>query len=125
MSGWTPWYSQRKILASGVLPNANPRRQVFCVAVEYRLYRLQIDASGSDSIVHPEFCSLSVGNCMPPPSTLRSEECLLQPGNGTEAAPSTCAGSAHRLGHHRPPLLPAAITDAGAQLGVSGARIDV
>ena len=28
---------QRKILASGALPNANPRRQVFCVAVEYRL----------------------------------------------------------------------------------------
>ena len=29
--------SIRKILASGALPNANPRRQVFCVAVEYRL----------------------------------------------------------------------------------------
>ena len=33
----TCWYPQRKILASGALPNANPRRQVFCVAVEYRL----------------------------------------------------------------------------------------
>ena len=32
-----PTYLQRKILASGALPNANPRRQVFCVAVEYRL----------------------------------------------------------------------------------------
>ena len=32
------WYLQRKILASGALPNANPRRQVFCVAVEYWLY---------------------------------------------------------------------------------------
>ena len=28
----------KKILASLALPNANPRRQVFCVAVEYRLY---------------------------------------------------------------------------------------
>ena len=33
----TCWYSQRKILALGALPNTNPRRQVFCVAVEYRL----------------------------------------------------------------------------------------
>ena len=33
----TCWYLQPKILASGALPNANPRRQVFCVAVEYRL----------------------------------------------------------------------------------------
>ena len=33
----TCWYSQRKILALRALPNANPRRQVFCVAVEYRL----------------------------------------------------------------------------------------
>ena len=33
----TCWYPQRKILASGALPNANPRCQVFCVAVEYRL----------------------------------------------------------------------------------------
>ena len=29
--------SNAKILALGALPNANPRRQVFCVAVEYRL----------------------------------------------------------------------------------------
>ena len=34
------WYPQRKVLASGALPNANPRRQVFCVAVEYRLKTL-------------------------------------------------------------------------------------
>ena len=33
----TCWYPQRKILASGTLPNAKPRRQVFCVTVEYRL----------------------------------------------------------------------------------------
>ena len=33
----TCWYPQRKILASGALPNTNPRRQVFSVAVEYRL----------------------------------------------------------------------------------------
>ena len=33
----TCWYPQRNIMASGVLPNANPRRQVFCVAVEYML----------------------------------------------------------------------------------------
>ena len=33
----TCWYPQRKILASGALPNANPRRQVYCVAVGYRL----------------------------------------------------------------------------------------
>ena len=31
---------QRKILALGALPNANPRRQVLCVAVEYRLKAL-------------------------------------------------------------------------------------
>ena len=31
------WYPQRQILASGALPNAKPRHQVFCVAVEYRL----------------------------------------------------------------------------------------
>ena len=31
----TCWYPQRKILALGVLPNANPQRQGFCVAVEY------------------------------------------------------------------------------------------
>ena len=30
-------YPQRKILALGALPNANPQRQVFCIAVEYRL----------------------------------------------------------------------------------------
>ena len=29
--------SPTQILASGALPNGNPRRQVFCVAVEYRL----------------------------------------------------------------------------------------
>ena len=34
----TCWYPQRQILALGALPNANPRRQVFCVAVEYRRY---------------------------------------------------------------------------------------
>ena len=37
----TCWYILRwvrKSLASGVLPNANPRRQVFCFLVEYRLY---------------------------------------------------------------------------------------
>ena len=28
---------KRKILASGALPNTKPRRQVFCVLVEYRL----------------------------------------------------------------------------------------
>ena len=33
----TCWYPQRKILVSGALPNANPRCQVVCVAVEYRL----------------------------------------------------------------------------------------
>ena len=33
----TCWYPQRQILALGALPNAIPRRQVFCVAVEYRL----------------------------------------------------------------------------------------
>ena len=33
----TCWYLQHKILASRALPNANPRRQVPCVAVEYRL----------------------------------------------------------------------------------------
>ena len=33
----TCWYSPRKILASGALPNANPRHQILCVAVEYRL----------------------------------------------------------------------------------------
>ena len=33
----TCWYPERKILALGALPNANPRRQVFCVLVEYRL----------------------------------------------------------------------------------------
>ena len=32
------FFSQRKILASGALPNASPRRQVFCALVEYRLY---------------------------------------------------------------------------------------
>ena len=31
------WFTQRQILASGALTNANPRRLVFCVAVEYRL----------------------------------------------------------------------------------------
>ena len=34
----TCWYPQRQILASGALPNAKPQRQVFCVAVQYRLY---------------------------------------------------------------------------------------
>ena len=33
----TCWYPQRQILALGALPNANPRCQVFCIAVEYRL----------------------------------------------------------------------------------------
>ena len=32
----TCWYLQRKILASGALPNANPQRQVFYKSVEYR-----------------------------------------------------------------------------------------
>ena len=40
----TCWYPQCKILASGALPNANPRCQVFCVAVEYRLYFLPLSA---------------------------------------------------------------------------------
>ena len=43
----TCWYPQRKILASGALPNANPRRQVFCVAVEYRLYTIAISVAPS------------------------------------------------------------------------------
>ena len=33
----TCWYPQHKILTLWALPNANSRRQVFCVAVEYRL----------------------------------------------------------------------------------------
>ena len=33
----TCWYPQRKILASGAVPNARSGRQVFCVLVEYRL----------------------------------------------------------------------------------------
>ena len=38
---WKPicWYCQRECLALGVLPNANPQRKGFHVAVEYRLYR--------------------------------------------------------------------------------------
>ena len=33
--------SQRQILASGALPNANPEHEVFCVGVEYRLKDLK------------------------------------------------------------------------------------
>ena len=33
------------MLASGALPNANPRRQVFCVAVEYRLKSLKYESA--------------------------------------------------------------------------------
>ena len=40
--------SQRKFLASGALPNANPQRQVFYVAVEYRLKSKLITTKSND-----------------------------------------------------------------------------
>ena len=50
----TCWDPQRKSLASGLLPNANPQRQVFCVAVEYTLKdiveKVEIDNIFTDMI---------------------------------------------------------------------------